>query len=124
MSYTSDHDSEDRKAAERGATGEPAPHPGSASLQDKAAINAGLTGDKVAGLDLAASPLGTDDEAGATSTGVEPGATRASSCGPEGSAARDPNRANAVKPPLPWLWVVVAAMAALALGWVLYGELS
>ena len=123
MTYTTDDQPEQARASEQGASGEPADHPGAASLQDKAAINAGLTGDKVAGLDLAASPLGTDDEAGATST-TPAAPTAAPTPTAEGGAARDPNRANAVKPTLPWLWVVVALAAALGLGWILYGALT
>jgi hypothetical protein len=124
MTYTTDDQPEQAKSSERGATGEPASHPGAASLQDKAAINAGFTGDKVAGLDLAASPLGTDDEAGGTSAAMEPTAAHAPMAQPSGTAARDPNRANAVKPPVPWLWIVVAVLAALVLGWVLLSALT
>jgi len=120
MSYTSDDQSEQRRAAERGAAG-PGGHPGAVTLQDKAAINAGLTGDKVAGLDLAASPLGTDDEAGG---GAPTAAGPAAAATPEGAAARDPNRANAVRPPVPWVWVVVAVAAALGLAWALYAALA
>ena len=119
MSYTSDHDSEDRKSAARGATGEPATSAGARSMQDKAAINAGFTGDKVAGLDLGASPLGTDDEAGGLSPTVEPTAAHAPMAKPSNAAARDPNRANAVPPKAPWLWIVLAVVAALVLGFVL-----
>jgi hypothetical protein len=122
MTYTTDDQPEQAKASERGAGGSTAAHPGSASLQDKAAINAGLTGDKVAGLDLAASPLGTDDEAGGGTP--TPAAPVARTAAPEGSAARDPNRANAVRPPLPWLWVVAAIVAALALGYFLFTALD
>lgn len=39
--------------------------PTATSAQLKADIDSGLTGDKVSGLDPAAAPLGTDDEAGA-----------------------------------------------------------
>jgi len=124
MSYTSDHNDEDRKSAERGATNQPADHPGSASLQDKAAINSGLTGDKVAGMDLGASPLGTDDEAGGSSAAVEPTAAHAPVAVPKSTAARDPNRANAVKPRGTWLWIVAALAAALVLGWVLLSALT
>ena len=121
MTYTTDDQPEQARASERGVNGEPAAHPGAATLQDKAAINAGFTGDKVAGLDLAASPLGTDDEAGAAGRATPRAAVSAAT--PEGSAARDPNRANAVKPPVPWLWVGVAGVAAAVLAWVLYAAL-
>jgi len=124
MTYTTDDQPEQAKASERGARGEPAAHPGSASLQDKAAINAGFSRDKVAGLDLGASPLGTDDEAGATSTVVEPTASRSPAAKPEGAAARDPDRANAVKPPAPWLWILAAVAAALVLGYALLAALG
>ena len=112
---------EQSRAPERGANGRPAPHPGAAALQDQAAINAGFTGDKVAGLDLAASPLGTDDEAGG-GTAATPARTPTGAV--EGGAARDPNRANAVRPPVPWLWVVVAVAAAVVLAWGLYAALA
>jgi hypothetical protein len=123
MSYTNDHNSEDRKSAERGASGEPASHPGAQSLQDKAAINAGYSGDKIAGLDLGASPLGTDDEASGLSPTVEPTAAHAPMNKPHGAVARDPNRANAVPPKAPWLWIVLAVVAALVLGFVLLSAL-
>ena len=122
MTYSTDDQPEQARASERGADGQPAPHPGAAALQDKAAINAGFTGDKVAGLDLAASPLGTDDEAGAGRTAASP--ARAQTAALEGAAARDPNRANAVRPPVPWLWVVVAVVAAAVLAWGLYAALA
>ena len=117
MTYNDDYDAQEkaRKSAEHAASAEPAVHPGARSLQDKAATNAGLGHDKVAGVDLAASPLGTDAEAGGGSAelGVPPPA------GVEGGAARDPNRATAVRPPVPWVWIVVAVVAALVLGWLL-----
>ena len=123
MSYTSDHNSEDRKSAERGASGEGATHPGAQSLQDKAAINAGYSGDKVAGLDLGASSLGTDDEAGGSVAAMEPTASFSPAAKPDNPTARDPNRANAVPPRAPWLWIVVAVIAALGLGFVLLNAL-
>lgn len=43
--------------------------PNSAQLRDD--INSGRTGDKVAGFDPAAAPLGTDDEAGGTPPSAE-----------------------------------------------------
>jgi len=119
MSYTSDHDSADRKSAERGAAGDPDGHPGAASLQRKASIDAGLTGDKVAGMDLAASPLGTDDEAGGGSAASDPSGVKARPGGSKNTAARDPNRANAAPPGAPWIWVAAAVAAAAALGFAL-----
>ena len=124
MSYTSDHNAEDRRSAERGATGEPADHPGAASLQDKAAINSGYTRDKIAGLDLGASPLGTDDEAGGSSAAMEPTAATPSMEKPKDTAARDPNRANAVPPRASWLWILAAIVAALVLGFALLTALT
>ena len=123
MTSTTDDQPEQARSAERGAAGEPAAHPGAQALQDRAATDAGLTGDKVAGLDLAASPLGTDDEAGSGPAPPAP-ATAAPAATAHGAAARDPNRANAVKPPVPWLWIAVAVVAALVLGWVLLGALD
>jgi hypothetical protein len=43
------------------------PIAGATTAQLKADINSGRTGDKVGGFDPAASPLGTDEEAGGTS---------------------------------------------------------
>ena len=117
MTYNEDYDRQEkaREGAERGAAADPASHPGARSLQDKAAINAGLGHDKVAGVDLAAAPLGADAEAGGSS--AEGG--RSPAPAPEGGAARDPNRANAVRPPMPWIWIVVAVLAAGAVAWLL-----
>jgi cytochrome c-type biogenesis protein CcmH/NrfG len=113
MTYNDDYDRQEDalKAADRAAAGEAAGHPGARSLQDKAAINAGLSHDKVAGVDLATSPLGTDAEAGGgrAEAGRPPPAA-------EGSASRDPNRANAVRPPAPWIWIVIGVIAAVAVG--------
>ncbi|HEX8568608.1 MAG TPA: hypothetical protein VF699_01605 [Caulobacteraceae bacterium] len=116
MTYNEDYDRQEeaRKAAERGAKAEPASHPGARSLQDKAAIDAGLSHDKVAGMDLGAAPMGADAEAGGSTAEV---AGRAPAV--EGGAGRDPNRANAVRPPLPWIWIVVAIAAAVGLAFVL-----
>ena len=123
MTYNEDYDAQEdaRKAAERGATAERAGHPGARSLQDKATIDAGLSHDKVAGMDLGASPLGTDAEAGGSSAGVSAPPPTA---GVEGGAARDPNRANAVRPPVPWIWIVLAVLAAVLLGAVLLSSLT
>ena len=117
MTYNDDYDRQEaaRKDAERGARAEPASHPGARSLQDKAAIDAGLSHDKVAGMDLGAAPMGADAEAGGSSGDV---GTRAPA-GVEGGAARDPNRANAVRPPVPWIWIVVAVLAAAAVAFAL-----
>ena len=45
---------------------DPARRPGATAAQIKDDIDSGRTGDKVAGFDPAASPLGTDEEAGGT----------------------------------------------------------
>ena len=97
------------------------PSPGSAALQDKAAINAGHSHDKIAqeGHDMGAAPLGADAEAGGARTeaaAVPPPAG--------GAYSRDPNRANAVKPRAPWLWLLLALVAAVVLGWVLFNALD
>ena len=100
-----------------------AANPGAASLRDKAAINAGHSHDKIAqdGADMGASPLGTDDEAG----GAPAERASAASAAPAGGDySRDPNRANAVKPRAPWAWLLLALVAALVLGYVLYGALD
>ena len=119
MTYNDDYDRQEdaRKAAERAAEAEPASHPGAQSLQDKAAINAGLSHDKVAGMDLGAAPMGADAEAGGATAEVGSAAPP----GPEGGAARDPNRASAVRPPIPWIWILVAIVAALVVGVALLG---
>ena len=123
MTYNEDYDAQEeaRKAAERGANAERASYPGARSLQDKATIDAGLSHDKVAGMDLGASPLGTDAEAGGGSAGLSAPPPTA---GVEGGAARDPNRANAVRPPVPWIWIVLAVLAAVLLGVVLLTSLT
>lgn len=96
-----------------------AAHPGSAAQQEWGAMNAGLTGDKVAHRDISSAPMATDDEAGGGVSGA--GMTPQ----PRGPAehARDPNRANERVPPAPWLWIVVALVAAVVLGVVLIGAL-
>ena len=93
---------------------------GAASLRDKAAINAGHSHDKVAqaGADMGAVPLGADEEAG----GAPAAAAAPAPAG--GAYSRDPNRANAVKPRAPWAWLLLALVAALVLGYVLYGALD
>jgi hypothetical protein len=97
------------------------PGSGATSLQEKAAINAGRSHDKIAqeGGDMGAAPLGADSEAGGaraeTAVSPAPGG---------GTYSRDPNRANAVKPRAPWLWLLLAVVAALVLGWILYGALD
>lgn len=127
MAETDAHSLKDSKTADEGALGERTAHPGSAALQEKAAIDAGLTGDKVAHNDIATSPLGTDDEAG----GGEPAPVQfpapsktATKAAPSGGAARDPNRSNERSPPAGWLWIVVALVAALVLGAVLFAVLT
>jgi len=99
----------------------PAAHPGSAGQQDMARINAGGTGDKVAHNDISTVSLPTDDEAGGGSSGAgmtpEPPA-------PAGNAAQDPNRSNESVPRAPWVWVLLAVVAAVALGGVLLGVLA
>lgn len=122
MPETDAHSLPDSKDADEGALGERTDHPGSAALQEKAGIDAGLTGDKVAHNDLATSPLGTDDEAGGGAPqpvqfpAKEPAAVH--------TAARDPNRANERTPPMPWIWVVVAVLLAALLGVALWGALG
>ena len=98
-----------------------AAHPGSAGQQDMARINSGLTGDKVAHNDISTVSLPTDDEAGGGSpgAGLTPEPPSAA-----GTVARDPNRANERVPPAPWIWVVVAVVAAIALGWILLSALA
>jgi hypothetical protein len=116
MAQTDAHSLADSKDADEGALGRRSDHPGSAALQEKAAIDAGLTGDKVAHNDIATSPLGTDDEAGG-------GAPAPVQFPPPGqskdNAARDPNRSNERSPPAGWLWIVAAVLAAAVLGGVL-----
>ena len=122
MTYNEDYDRQEkaRKDAEGAASAEPASHPGARSLQDKAAINAGYSHDKVAGMDLGAAPMGADAEAGGST--AEGGGRAAPSV--EGGASRDPNRANAVRPPVPRIWIVVAVLAAAAVGWLLLSGVS
>ena len=117
MTYNEDYDAQEkaRKGAERAAGADPASHPGAQSLQDKAAIDAGLSHDKIAGMDLGAAPMGADAEAGGSRGEVSERAP----AGVEGGAARDPNRASAVRPPVPWIWIVVAVAAAAALAFAL-----
>jgi hypothetical protein len=121
MAQTDAHSLKDSKDADEGALGQRTAHPGSAALQEKAAIDAGLTGDKVAHNDIATSPLGTDDEAG----GGAPAPVQFPS--PETSSetkARDPNWSNERAPPASWLWLVAALVAAAALGALLFGALG
>ena len=122
MTYNEDYDRQEdaRKAAERGAGADPGSHPGAQSLQDKASINAGFSHDKVAGMDLGAAPMGADAEAGGGTAEVG----SAAPAGVEGGAARDPNRASAVRPRAPWIWIVAAVAAALALAWLLLQGVS
>lgn len=94
----------------------PTAHPGAAAQQDWGAVSAGLTGDRVGHRDVWSAQAGTDDEAGGGVAGA--GLTPE----PAGSAehARDSNRANERVPPAPWIWVVLALVAAVALGgWLL-----
>lgn len=98
-----------------------AAHPGSAGQQEMQRINSGLTGDKVAHTDISAVSLPTDDEAG----GGAPGAAMTPQPpAPANNAARDPNRSNERVPPAPWIWVVLAVVAAVALGWLLLSALA
>ncbi len=111
MPSTDAHSLPDRKDADTGAMGERTAHPGSAAMQERSAIDSGLTNDKVAHTDLATSPLGTDDEAGGGTAGTdkpEPQLTN--------SQARDPNYANERAPRAGWVWVIIAVVAALVLG--------
>lgn len=121
MAENDAHSLRDQKHTDEGARGTRAAHPGSAVLQEKAAIDAGLTGDKVAHNDVAASPLGTDDEAGGGQAGTDRPATRTPAAKP---SARDPNYANERPPRAPWVWIVVAVGAALALAAALLGALG
>lgn len=122
MAHTDAHSLKDSKDADEGALGQRTAHPGSAAQQEKAAIDAGLTGDKVAHNDIATSPLGTDDEAG----GGRPQPVQFPTADPATvpTAARDPNRANERTPPMPWIWVVVALIVAALIGMALWGALS
>jgi hypothetical protein len=122
MARTDAHSLDDAKDADRGALGERTAHPGSAALQEKAAIDAGLTGDKIAHNDITTNPLGTDDEAG----GGRPQPVEFPARTPlEGkSNARDPNRANELSPPVPWIWLLVALLVAGLIGVALWGALS
>ena len=93
---------------------------GAASLQEKAAINAGLSHDKIAqaGGDMGAAPMGADAEAGG-------GRAETSASAPAGGAlSRDPDRANAVKPRAPWAWLLLALIAAVVLGYALSSALD
>jgi hypothetical protein len=97
------------------------PAPGAASLHEKQAINTGRSHDKVAqdGGDMGAAPLGTDEEAGGA-----PAAAAGAPSPAGGAYARDPDRANAVKPRAPWAWLLLALIAAVVLGYILYGALD
>ena len=94
---------------------------GAASLQEKAAINAGLSHDKIAqaGGDMGAAPMGADAEAGG-------GRAEMSASAPPvgGVLSRDPDRANAVKPRAPWAWLLLALIAAVVLGYALSAALD
>ena len=122
MARTDAHSLEDSKDADLGALGERTSHTGSAALQEKAAIDAGLTGDKVAHNDIATSPLGTDDEAGGGAP--QPVQFPAGEPAHVHTSARDPNKANERTPPLPWIWVLVALLLAALIGVALWGALS
>ncbi|MDB5643167.1 MAG: Excinuclease ATPase subunit [Hyphomicrobiales bacterium] len=74
---------------------------GSAQLRGK--IDAGVTGDKVAFPDPAASPLGTDDEAGGAPMRRDAVADAAL----QAAAARTPN--TAPDQTGPWVWAIVVA---------------
>ena len=91
-------------------------NPGSAAARERAATDSGLTGDKVAGSDPAAAPLGTDAEA--SGHAAEADGPRAATADGD-TAARDPNRSNAARPKAPWLWIVLAVVAAAVLAVVL-----
>jgi hypothetical protein len=96
------------------------PAPGATTAQLKADIDAGLTGDKVPEFDLAAAPLGTDDEAGGTPPSPEviahareserqfPRATQSSS-GPA-HESRPRSRGDGSK-----IWLLIVAVAAILL---------
>ena len=121
MAQTDAHSLADSKDAHKDIDHGSATHPGSAAMQEKAGIDAGLTGDKVAHNDIATSPLGTDDEAG----GGAPQPVQAPK--PEAAAhsqARDPNFANERSPRAAWIWIAVALLAAVVLGVALLGALS
>ena len=121
MAQTDAHSLQDIKTADGGSGIDPASSPGAQAQQEKAAIDAGLTGDKIAHNDIATSPLGTDDEAG----GGAPQPVQVQQAPkPTENTARDPDRSNesALKFP-PWLWVIVALAAAAVLGFVLLGAL-
>jgi hypothetical protein len=95
----------------------PTAHPGAAAQQDWGAVSAGMTGDRVAHRDVWSAQAGTDDEAGGGVAGQ--GLTPEPTTGPN-EHARDPNRANERVPPAPWIWVVLAVVAAIGLGgWLL-----
>jgi hypothetical protein len=113
MTYNDDYDAQAKavRRAEHAAGAETASHPGAQALQEKAATNAGFSHDKVAGVDLGASPLGTDAEAGGGAAAAGASAPTAASAG----VSRDPNRANAIRPPAPWMWVIIAVLAAAVL---------
>lgn len=115
MARTDAHSLDDIKDADLGRSPEPtAGHSGSAAMQEKAAIDAGLTGDKVAHNDLATSPLGTDDEAGGGAP--QPVQTPTPDTAAVNQKGRDPNWSNERSPPAPWLWIFAALIAAALLG--------
>ncbi len=96
------------------------------SAQLKAEINSGQTGDKVAHFDAAASPLGTDDEAGPAEVTPErvamsrAGEARAGAAAGGTDASRTRNTTDGGNK-----WVVPAAIAAaILLGALLYLALT
>lgn len=99
--------------------------PNSAQLKD--AIDRGKTGDKAAGFDPAAAPLGTDDEAGGASPSRQE-IEQALRHETGGKATRAPNSASPSLAPsgakatnvLPWLLLVAGAAIAIFAGLLIW----
>src|SRR5690606_2494261 len=91
----------------------------STSAELRSAIDHGLTGDKIAALDPAAAPLGTDDEAGgvpvdpALMAEVKEQELRAGS-----QMRQSTSQATSSDGMLPWLLVAAFLLAAFAMVWV------
>jgi hypothetical protein len=87
------------------------------SARERAAIDRGATGDKIAHPDPATAPLGTDAEAGGTATAGAPVAPslEAQNATPEARAMAEAPRTAARRRYVPWLVAVLAvALAAVA----------